>query len=192
MFLTKNEIEMNLKLFSICLLLLMISINSHSQKASIVPDNFDVPDKFDTDSFKFRVLTTKYLEMDYDAVITSIDHLKGVFGPNSQWPQQDLTLQEDSTDLIWHENEYKNRSSFAYTVLNSDESQVIGCMYIFPTSKTNYDAIIICWVRSSVLKYGLDELLYKTTKDWIEKKWPFEQVAYPGREIKWSEWETMK
>ena len=52
--------------------------------------------------------------------------------------------------------------------------------------------MVILWVRSSVLRYGKDELLFETTKDWIGKEWPFNQVAYPGREIKWSDWKNIK
>jgi hypothetical protein len=26
----------------------------------------------------------------------------------------------------------------------------------------------------------------------VEEKWPFKNVAYPGREISWEEWENIK
>jgi len=176
------------------IILVLVSVNhlSYSQKSSFVPDDFEIPEMYDTDSLKFRVLTNKYLELDYDAVVTSVDHLQGVFGPYFNWPPKNLTIQEDSTDLLWHENEFMKRTSFTYTVLSPDEAIVIGCVYIYPCEKKDYDAMVILWVRSSVLRYGKDELLFETTKDWIGKEWPFNQAAYPGRDIKWSDWKNIK
>jgi hypothetical protein len=43
-----------------------------------------------------------------------------------------------------------------------------------------------------VLDKGLDTTLFNSVKQWIEKEWPFKKVAYPGREIKWEEWRSLK
>jgi len=37
------------------------------------------------------------------------------------------------------------------------------------------------WVRKSEFEKGLDPILFKTVKKWIQEKWPFKKVAYPGR-----------
>ena len=44
------------------------------------------------------------------------------------------------------------------------------------------------WVRQSEVPKGLDKHLFNTVKEWIDTKWPFNKVAYPGREIDWDEW----
>lgn len=126
---------------------------------------------------------------DYDAVMTSVDHLRGVFGPNSAWPADNLTLEQDLIDLGWHQKEFQRRTSFAYTVMNPDESECLGCVYIDPCPKMDYDAEVYLWVRKSAFNKGLDPILFSTIKAWIEKEWPFQNVAYPGREISWEEWE---
>ena len=84
------------------------------------------------------------------------------------------------------------RSSFAYTVVSLDENQVVGCLYINSTTKGDYDARVHMWVRTSVLNNGLDTILFDSVKQWILKDWPFKNVAYPGREINWNEWDSMK
>ena len=48
------------------------------------------------------------------------------------------------------------------------------------------------WVRTSVVDQGLDAILFNTIKEWVAKDWPFEKVAYPGREISWEDWELLK
>lgn len=84
------------------------------------------------------------------------------------------------------------RSSFAYTVVSLDEDQVLGCLYINPTTKGDYDTSIAMWVRASEVDNGLDSILFDSVKKWISEEWPFQKVAYPGREINWEKWKTMK
>jgi hypothetical protein len=153
-----------------------------------VASNFDVPELLETDKFRLRMLTVNDVVKDYDAVMTSIDYLKGVFGPQSKWPSKQLTFEQDLIDLGWHQKEFQRRSSFAYTVMNKEESQCLGCVYIDPTVKEGYDAEVYLWVRESEFKNGLDPILFDAVKKWIEKEWPFKNVAYPGREIEWTKW----
>ena len=149
---------------------------------SLIPKDFKIPQILETDKFRLRMLKVTDVVKDYDAVMTSVDHLRGIFGPNNKWPQKDLTFEQDLIDLGWHQKEFQTRSSFAYTVMNPDESQCLGCMYIFPSSKSNYEVDVFMWVRKSEFDKGLDPILFKTVKEWIESKWPFKKVRYPGRE----------
>jgi len=152
-----------------------------------LPQDFDVPEQLETEDFRIRVLTVSDVVKDYDAVMSSLEHLQGQFLEEWGWPRDDLSLEQDLIDLGWHQKEFQMRSSFAYTVVTLDESRVIGCVYIFPFNKGGYDAEVTMWVRSDVLKSGLDEDLYKTVRSWIAEDWPFERTAYPGREMSWEE-----
>lgn len=158
----------------------------------LVPHDFTVPLVLETDKFRLRILKVTDVVKDYEAVMTSIDHLQGLFGPRSAWPPEDLTFEQDLIDLGWHQKEFQMRSSFAYTVMNPDESQCLGCVYIFPPTKSNFDAEVYLWVRKSACDQGLDPILYETVKKWIAEKWPFKKVAYPGREIGWETWKSLR
>lgn len=155
-----------------------------------IPSDFKVPEKLETDKFRLRMLRVTDVVKDYDAVMTSVDHLQGIFGPRSKWPSKDLTFEQDLIDLGWHQKEFQTRSSFAYTVMNLDESQCLGCMYIFHPTKEKFDTEVYLWVRESAR--DLDAFLYETVRKWISEKWPFKKVAYPGREISWGEWGKLK
>lgn len=161
-------------------------------KRLLVPPNFEIPKVLETDGFKLRMLTVNDVVKDYDAVMTSVEHLQGVFGSRSKWPSKDLTLEQDLIDLGWHQKEFQMRSSFAYTVMDPNESQCLGCMYIFPSTKSDFDVEVYMWVRKSAYDAGLDPVLYKTVKEWLTDKWPFKKVAYPGREIEWETWKSIK
>jgi len=174
---------------TIIFLLVMNSTNLFSQSNDpFIPPDFNIPEKLETEKFRLRMLTVNDVVKDYDAVMTSVDHLKGVFGPQSKWPSKELTFEQDLKDLGWHQKEFQRRSSFAYTVMNKEESQCLGCVYIDPTEKIGYDAEVYLWVRESEFKNGLDPILFDAVKKWIEKEWPFKNVAYPGREIGWTKW----
>lgn len=148
---------------------------------SFVPKDFQVPEKLETDTFRLRVLTVNDVVKDYDAVMTSIDHLQGVFGKNSKWPSRELTLEQDLIDLGWHQKEFQQKTSFTYTVMNLDESQCLGCVYILPSQKEEVDAEVYLWVRKSEFEKGLDPIFFAAVRNWITTVWPFKEVLYPGR-----------
>jgi hypothetical protein len=107
------------------------------------------------------------------------------------WPPADLTLEQDLIDLGWHQKEFQRRSSFDYAVMSLDEDRLLGCVYVDPPEKAGYDAEVCLQVRASELAAGLDELLYATARRWIDERWPFTRVAYPGRELPWDQYDAL-
>jgi hypothetical protein len=154
-----------------------------------VPTGFNVPEKLETPEFRIRTLTVNDAVKDYDAVVTSVEHLKTVW-PGSNWPQ-DLTFEQDLIDLGWHQKEFQIRRSFAYTVVTPSESQVVGCVYINPTRRSGFDAEVFLWARQSKLAGGLEERLYRKVQEWLQADWPFKKVAFPGRDIDWPAWRAI-
>ena len=149
-------------------------------KQLFVPADFDVPAVLETEQFRLRMLSVDDVEKDYEAVIESRKLLHAMFG--SDWPREGFTLEENLADLERHQQEFLDREAFAYTVVSLDESRVVGCLYINPTKKLEADAVVHMWVRQSEFDKGLDPVLFQTVKEWIKTSWPFEKVAYPGRE----------
>ena len=157
-----------------------------------VPADFEVPRLLETVDFRIRPLTVHDLVKDYDAVMTSRQHLRGVFGPESSWPQDTLSLTGNLVDLGWHQNEFQMRSSFTYAVMSPNEEQELGCVYLFPSSKSGYDAVVYYWVRSSAYEGGLESALGQVLNDWLREAWPFKSVAFPGRGISWQDWAALQ
>lgn len=154
-----------------------------------VPREFVIPEILETKEFRLRMLTVNDVVKDYDAVMTSVDHLRTIW-PGSGWPEG-LTFEQDLIDLGWHQKEFQMRKSFAYTVVNPSESMVIGCVYIDPTRKNGYDAAVYLWARQSELAGGLESRLYEAVREWIAKEWPFKKVAFPGRDVEWEVWRAI-
>ena len=156
---------------------------------NFVPSEFIIPEKMETEGYRLRMLSIDDVEKDFEAVISSAKHVSKVW-PDSDWPDG-LTLKQNLIDLGWHEKEFQNRTSFAYTMVTLDESKVLGCVYFYPTTKADHDAEVFIWVRESELGSGLDDKLIHAVKNWLERDWPFTNPAYPGRTITWDEWESL-
>lgn len=155
-----------------------------------VEHGFEVPTELVTEDFRLRMLSIHDVVKDFDAVMSSADQLREAFPTSSGWPEG-LTLEENLIDLAWHHREFTRRNSFTYTVIALDESKVLGCVYIFPTRKTGYDADVTLWAREARQGSPADQALETAVRDWIAAKWDFENPAFPGRDMSWNEWEAL-
>ena len=169
---------------SLALSLLTIASSMAQSTNPFVPKEFKIPEKLETQEFRLRMLTVNDVVKDYDAVMTSVQHLRSIW-PSGTWPEG-LTLEQDLIDLGWHQKEFQRRTSFAYTVVTPSESKVVGCVYINPTPKHGYDAVAYLWARQSELESGLEARLFSALKSgWLRngrlRKSPFRGVISIGK-----------
>ena len=163
-----------------------LSTAAYAQSAfPFLDPEFKVPEELETERFRLRMLTVNDVVKDYDAVMSSAQHLQELWGPG--WPEG-LTLEQNLIDLGWHQKEFQRRRSFAYTVVTPDESRVVGCVYIYPTRKEGYDAEIYLWARQSELASGMETELTQAVTAWLASEWPFKNPALPGRSISEEDW----
>jgi hypothetical protein len=156
-----------------------------------VPPDFEPPESAHGDGFTIRPLHVTDAVIDYDAVMTSIDSIRDSYWRAPGWPQDDLSLMQNLIDLAWHTKERQFKTSFAYIPVTPDGSQELGCIYIDPSVKDGFDANVQMWVRASERDTGLDDRVFATVREWIARDWPFERVAYPGREISRADWDAL-
>ena len=95
-------------------------------------------------------------------------------------PWSDTTLEENLVDLGWHQKEFELRRSFAYTVVAPDESKVLGCVYLYPSDEAEVEVRL--WVRREAYAEGLDPVLEREVRSWIDTTWPFQTAVWPDRE----------
>jgi hypothetical protein len=152
------------------------------QLKPFVSKDFSVPMCLRHSRFVLRPRLITDVVQDYAAVMTSVHELRGIFGSSSNWPPADLSFEQDLIDLGWHHKEFQRRTSFAYTMLSPDEDDCWGCVYIYPTTLAGFDAEAYCWVRTSHAAL-LDGALFAALKEWLTHSWPFQRVAFPGREL---------
>lgn len=151
----------------------------------LVPDTFKVPDKVEFDKFIVRKLCASDVYLDYMAVMSSIDIIQKTRGGN--WPTPDLSFENDLIDLSWHQREFENYSSFAYTVMNKDETECLGRFYFYPAgfrgeAPKGSDVNISFWVTQKAHNEGLYPELYEAIKT-IIKDWPFKKPYWSNKEM---------
>ena len=157
---------------------------------NFIPSDFNVPTSFVKDKYRLEILSPKFAELDFDAVATSKERLRSVFGECTDWPKDDLTLEDNIRDLERHEKEFIARDAFAYSVLTLKSDYCLGCIYIEPSASEDYNCEVYQWVRDGEIE--LDEMLYRDIKEWLDLNWPFKNVIFPGREISWKEWKYLR
>lgn len=143
-----------------------------------VPQDFAVPRQAAIPAFRLQALTLDHADADYEAVVSSSEHLQLLFGRG--WPAG-LTTEQHRIDLAWHQKEFERRTSFAYAVLAASEDVLLGCAYISPGDSSAFDAEVRYWVRGSELASGSQERLGVALADWIEDVWPFINPRYRPR-----------
>lgn len=174
-----------------CLMALISAQPAQAQSAyPFVAKEFVVPEELVTADFRLRMLTVHDVVRDFEAVVASTPHLSKLFPSSGGWPAG-LTLEDNLIDLGWHQREFKDRRSFAYTVLSLDGTKVVGCVYINPTRKIGYDADVTFWARESYQGGPADRALEAAVRAWVATEWQFANPAFPGRDISWEEWKAV-
>lgn len=147
---------------------------------AFLPPGFEVPAVVETPRFRMRSITIHDAFRDYDAVMSSRDHLWERFGAIWGWPAPDLTLEQNIVDLGWHQKEFQLRSSFDYAVMSLDGTRLLGCVYVDPPHQAGTDADVWYWARQSELASGLEGELAAFLARWLARAWPFGTVAING------------
>ncbi len=150
---------------------------------SFLPDDFRSPGAVESELFLLRPITIHDVIKDYDAVMSSREHLWTRFGDIWGWPPPDLSLEQDLIDLAWHQKEAQLQSTFNYAVMSLDESMLLGCVYIDPPGMEATEADVWFWIRTSMLAQGLENKLESFVREWLKSQWPFQTVSLNSKII---------
>lgn len=156
-----------------------------------VKSDFEVPTLAEADGFKLVPLGPDVVKVDFDAYMSSIDHLQKTFTRSTSWPHKDISYDDAMQDMLNEQARFNSRESFAYAVLTPDGSRERGSVYVSPSPVESYDAVVRFWVTKAEYDDGFDAELNEWVADWIQTEWPFMQVAYPGRAIEWVDWDAL-
>jgi hypothetical protein len=146
-----------------------------------VPGGFDPPTALVTDRFRLEPLGPQHNEADHAAWTSSIDHIRSTPGyGDRQWPPADgMSLEQNLEDLRRHAEDFAHRSGFTFTVLDPEDGDVIGCVYLYPSSAEEWDVAVRSWVRAD--RSTLDEPLADAVARWLATDWPWGRVDRCGR-----------
>lgn len=162
-----------------------------SPAPSFVPADFTVPTLATGPGFKLVPLGPDLVKIDYDAYMSSIEHLQKTFSRSTAWPHAGITDQDAMLDMKTEQARFAERKSFAYAVLTPDGQRERGSVYVRPSTVPGYDAAVSLWVTKADYDAGFEPKLYAWVADWIQREWPFAKVVYPGRSMPWAQWDAL-
>lgn len=160
-------------------------------KPPFVPAAFHAPSQVLAAGFQLVPLGPELVKIDFDAYMSSIEHLQKTFSRSTAWPHKGISDAEAMQDMQAEQARFQNRKSFAYSVLTPDGRRERGCVYISPSPIMGYDAVVRLWVTQAEHDAGFDAELFEWVKRWIKSDWPFQHVAFPGRTIDWKTWDKL-
>lgn len=160
-------------------------------RPAFVPAGFEVPILVEASGFKIVPLGPDLVKVDFDAYMSSIEHLQKTFTRSADWPHPGISDADAMRDMETEQGRFRTRKSFAYAVLTPDGSRERGSVYVQPSTIKGYDVVVKMWVTKAEYDAGFDAELYNWVTDWVRTAWPFKNVAYPGRAIEWATWDSL-
>lgn len=143
--------------------------------ATFVPATFAPPETMVGDGYRLEPLGPEHNERDYAAWMSSVEFIHTLPGfTHSEWPTP-MSIEENLGDLERHADDFVERTGFTYSIL--DGNDVIGCLYIYPTTEQGHDAIVTSWVTERCA--SMDSAVRTRIAGWIREDWPFARPQIP-------------
>ena len=138
---------------------------------SWIPRDFKYPQRLDLPTgHHLRPIRADDAEVDLPAVMGSRDTLFAIYGEAWGWPPESMTLEVDRDDLAHHVAEAQAREGFLYAVLDPAETELLGCVYVYP-SATDADADVSWWVVDTARGTELEHVLDRAVPEWLAETW---------------------
>ena len=146
---------------------------------------------FTADRFIVRPLLPSDVVLDHEAVMASREFLYH-WEQDPPYPPEDFSVEDNLEDLKQMDAEHRKGTRYTYTVMNSDETEVLGCVYLLPSNDRMYrtaevtshdgtdlssvDATVLFWARVSTWQDGFERTLLEAVLDWLRSDdWAIER-----------------
>jgi len=151
-----------------------------------LPDGFTHPQRAElTEAVHLRPIRASDVDIDMVAVMANRDMLWRMYGQAWGWPPATMTHAQDEEDLARHADEMVTQESFNFAVLNADETQLLGCVYIDPLdSDEGAPAAEVSWWLGEEVADEVRAALDAFVPGWIADAWPFAHVTYPFQHLR--------
>lgn len=144
------------------------------------------------DGFVVRPLVPSDVVLDHEAVMSSREFLFH-WEQDPPYPPEDFSVEDNLEDLKQMDAEHRSGTRYTYTVMNEDETQVLGCIYLLPnddrmyrtaevksrdgTDLSSVDATVAFWVRVSTWEEGFERVLLEAVLRWLRDDWTLERCV---------------
>jgi len=157
-------------------------------KSLDLPAGFRPPRDLAHEDIRASVLTRADLDEDVAGINASLDLIARTRGGG--WPTAPVTPEDNYTDLVWHELEFREGYSFSY-VVRDDSGRYLGCAYLYPMGRRvalteellRYDVDVSWWVTGEAYDRGYYTKLYEALARWVVTEFPFRSPYFSNQEL---------
>ena len=96
----------------------------------------------EADGFILRPLVPADVVLDHEAVMSSREFLYD-WEQDPPYPPPDFSVEDNLADLEQMNREHRNGTRYTYTVMNADETLVLGCVYLLPNNDRMYTSSVV-------------------------------------------------
>ena len=125
---------------------------------------------------------------DVRGINASLELIKRTRG--GRWPTGPVTEDYNYVDVIWHECEFRDGSSFTYVVRDT-YGHYLGCCYLYPMGTRTplsdemvaYDVDVSWWVTPDAYDRGYYAMLHDGLREWLSTEFGFWTPYFSNREL---------
>jgi hypothetical protein len=152
-----------------------------------LPSGFTAPTRLSYDDIEATAITRADLQDDVLGINASVALIQETRGGG--WPTGPVSEEDNFVDLVWHELEFREGTSFAYVVRDRD-GRYLGCCYLYPMGRRTeltegllgYDVDVSWWVTPDAYERGYYPKLHAALRRWVVDAFPFSEPFYSNRE----------
>jgi hypothetical protein len=157
-------------------------------KSIPVPPGFTAPTRLTYHDLVARAITRADVHDDVRGINASIGLIHATRG--GSWPTEPVSEEFNFVDLVWHELEFREATSFTYAVYDTSGGYV-GCCYLYPMGRRRelteellaYDVDVSWWVTPDAYERGCYRTLHRALRHWLAEQFPFARPFYSNVEI---------
>lgn len=128
--------------------------------------------------------------LDFQAVTTSRQALR--VWSDSDWPQDEFTIEENAADLDMHIDEHERDEAYGFSIFDVAQSTLMGSLYLNQGAAIvenyqvdsrvaaylrNLDVCADYWLRQGVSQ-EIETAFFQTVQAWLSEAWWFTNVAF--------------
>ena len=153
-----------------------------------LPAGYTAPVELVHDGVRAHAITRDDLRDDVAGINASIELIRRTRGGG--WPAEPVTEDFNYIDLVWHECEFRDNSSFTY-ISQDDSGRYLGCCYLYPVGirtplsaeLARHDVDVSWWVTPEAYQRGYYARVYAALRHWVTAEFPFTSPHYSNAEI---------
>jgi hypothetical protein len=153
-----------------------------------LPAGFVAPTTLTYEDIVANALSRSDLDDDVRGINSSLELIARTRGGG--WPTGPVDDDFNYVDLVWHEQEFREQTSFAYVVRDAG-GRYLGCAYLYPVGRRTplseellgRDVDVSWWVTEPAYQQGYYEKLHRALGRWVVEDFPFTAPHFSNAEI---------